>query len=75
MTLIVASPRWRRAAMGANSEIFAVGVGVFSSSTRVATRATVISTATPKNGSRQLTDPSSPPTRGPRAIPTPRAVS
>ena len=44
-------------------------------STSVATRAIAISTATPKNGPRQLMQPSRPPSSGPAAMPTPSAVS
>ncbi len=41
----------------------------------MATSATAISTATPKNGPRQLMLPSRPPSSGPQAMPTPSAVS
>ena len=34
-----------------------------------------MSAATPKNGPRQLTSPSTPPSSGPAAMPTPSAVS
>jgi hypothetical protein len=42
---------------------------------RIAMNPIVISTATPKNGPRQLIPPSSPPTRGPIEIPRPSAAS
>ena len=51
------------------------GLGVFSTSTSVAMSAIDISAVTPKNGPRQLIAPSSPPTSGPSAMPTPSAVS
>ena len=41
----------------------------------MATKAMVISTATPKNGARQLIEPSWPPRIGPVAMPRPRAAS
>ncbi len=41
----------------------------------MAISAIAISTVTPKNGPRQLIAPSSPPTSGPSAMPTPSAVS
>ena len=49
--------------------------GVAGSSTTVATSAIAISTETPKNGPRQLMLPSTPPSSGPAAMPTPSAVS
>jgi hypothetical protein len=51
------------------------GAGVRSRKTVVATSAMVISTATPKNGPRQLIAPSSPPSSGPTEIPRPSAAS
>ena len=41
----------------------------------MATSAIAISAATPKNGPRRLIEPSSPPSSGPSAMPTPSAVS
>jgi hypothetical protein len=41
----------------------------------VAMRAIAISADTPKNGPRQLTSPSTPPSSGPMAMPRPSAVS
>ena len=41
----------------------------------MAMNAIAMSVVTPKNGPRQLTDPSRPPTRGPTAMPSPSAAS
>ena len=41
----------------------------------MAMNATAIKVVTPKNGPRQLTEPSRPPTRGPTAMPRPSAAS
>ena len=51
------------------------GAGVLSSRTAVATKPIVMSTATPKNGPRQLIAPSSPPSSGPTEMPRPSAAS
>jgi hypothetical protein len=51
------------------------GVGVLPTSTSVAISEIDIRTVTPKNGPRQLMAPSSPPSSGPSAMPTPSAVS
>jgi hypothetical protein len=65
-----------RARNGAES---GVGVGFSSApplrNTAIATNATAMSTVTPKNGPRQLTEPSRPPIRGPIAMPRPSAAS
>ena len=50
-------------------------LGVFSTRTTVASSAMAMSTETPKNGPRQLISPSTPPSSGPIAMPTPRADS
>ncbi len=72
---MVARLRCRSALIGSVMLSRRAGAGVFGSSTSVAISAMPISTATPKNGPRQLMLPSSPPSSGPVAMPTPSAVS
>ena len=75
MTLVVARLRWRSALSGSVIEDRCAGRGVAGTSTTVAMSAMSIRTPTPKNGPRQLMLPSTPPSSGPQAMPTPSAVS
>src|SRR5258705_7745849 len=75
MIAMVSRPRCRSALTGAASDVLRSGLGSDGTNTTVATSATAISTATPKNGQRQLIPPSSPPSSGPTAMPSPSAVS
>ena len=75
MSPIVSSPRCLSALSGAASDVVCSGRGSAGTNRMVATSATAISTATPKNGPRQLMLPSSPPSSGPTAMPRPSAVS
>ena len=75
MMPMVSSPRWRSAFSGAVTGVGRAGLGRLGTNAMVATIASAISTATPKKGPRQLMLPSSPPSRGPTAMPRPRAVS
>ena len=61
--------------MGSASETLCAGAGVRPSSSAIATNAIDISTATPKNGPRQLIPPRKPPSSGPDAMPSPSAAS
>src|ERR1035438_8126137 len=72
---MVSSPRWRSARSGSSSDWRWAGSGVLPTSTSVAISEIDMSTVTPKNGPRQLIAPSSPPSSGPSAMPTPSAVS
>ena len=75
MMPMVSRPRWRSAFSGAASEVLCAGLGSDGTNSTVAISAIAISTATPKNGPRQLMLPSSPPSSGPTAMPRPSAVS
>jgi hypothetical protein len=69
--------RCRSASSGSAIEILSLfgGGGVRSKNMTIATSPMLISTATPKNGPRQLMPPSSPPTSGPSEMPRPSAAS
>ena len=72
---MVSSPRWRSARNGADRLVLWGGLGVFSTRMTVAISAMAIRAETPKKGPRQLISPRIPPSSGPMAMPTPRAVS
>ena len=73
--LSVSSPWWVSAFNGADRDVRCIGKGMGSSSTTMATSATAMRAATPKNGPRQLMLARVPPSSGPTALPSPSAAS
>nr|WP_272474908.1 hypothetical protein [Baekduia alba] len=60
---------------GSASEVLRAGLGESFNNTKIAMTPTAISAAVPKNGARQDSAPSSPPSSGPEARPRPSAAS